>query len=176
MPAGIRPVNAVNKVTLDIRQLQALRKQLADNKGAVVRVGILGNRNERFDINTSTTTRDKLNTPTRGLIHEFGSVANNIPERSFLRMPLLTRLPSKVNQIGRQVWRDLVTGQGLLPALKQLGVLGENIVQEAFATRGFGQWAANKAATIRRKKSSMPLIDTAQLRKSVTSEVVPGRK
>ncbi|PHS61072.1 MAG: hypothetical protein COB09_19175 [Thalassobium sp.] len=53
-----------------------------------------------------------------------------------------------------------------------LGVKAEEIVQDGFATGGFGKWPALESSTIARKGSSGILIDTAELRKSVTSDVV----
>lgn len=136
-----------------------------------------------------------LNNPTLGLMHEFGTKAvtesfpsgergpgavatfqivsrRAIPARSFLRMPLMTRLQSKLDEIGRGVWRAIILKRGVRAALGALGTVARNLVDSAFATRGFGQWAPNSPMTIRRKGSSAPLIDTAQLRKSVTYEVV----
>jgi hypothetical protein len=53
---------------------------------------------------------------------------------------------------------------GVKSAVKLLGVMGEETVQEAFATGGFGQWPALRPRTIQRKGSSRILIDSAQLR------------
>jgi hypothetical protein len=136
-----------------------------------------------------------LNNPTLGLIHEFGTkqvvestpsgetgpgavatfehvTHHAIPARSFLRMPLMTRLQTRIDEIGRGVWRAIVLKRGMLPALATLGTVARNLVDAAFASGGFGQWAPNTPATIRRKGSSAPLIDSAQLRKSVTYQVV----
>jgi hypothetical protein len=49
-----------------------------------------------------------------------------------------------------------------------IGALGVGLVQQAFATGGFGKWAPLKAATIKRKGGAAILIDSAQLRKSIT--------
>jgi hypothetical protein len=131
---------------------------------------------------------EAINNPTLGLIHEFGSkevtapgpdgstrvVHHAIPARSFLRVPLMTRLQSRVDEIGRGLWRAIILKRGLMAALATLGTVATNLVDAAFGSGGFGQWAPNTAATIRRKGSSAPLIDSAQLRKSVTYQVVRG--
>ena len=53
----------------------------------------------------------------------------------------------------------------------KIGIIAEGVVQEAFSTRGFGKWAPNSEMTIAQKGSDSPLIDTAQLRKSISSDV-----
>lgn len=181
----------MNTATLNLEQMKRLRQEIDAHGSARVRVGIMANHADRFDADWN---KEKLNNPTIGLIHEFGSKGGSVPSgetgpgaqetvttraavpaRSFLRMPLMTRLPDQLEKIGKDVWRSLVTNQGLLVALKQLGVMGENIVQRAFETGGFGQWAPLSRYTIMKKGSSAILIDTGYLRKSITSAVVPGR-
>ncbi len=173
---------AVNKVTMNIGTLSALNAQLKGAGNMHVRVGILGEhvvrpvdakgharpRATRFDRDWN---EEPITNPELGLIHEMGYPEGNIPARSFLRMPLATRLPAEIDKIGRAVWRSLILMKGLVPALKQLGVLGENVVQEAFQTGGFGKWRPLKPATIRSKGSATILIDSAQMAKSVTSSV-----
>ena len=70
--------------------------------------------------------------------------------------------------------------------LQRLGIACENAVQLAFATRGFNMWAPDFLATVARKTarltpkqkkeshgnpSNSPLIDTGQLRRSISSKV-----
>ena len=151
----------------------------------VTRVGILGSKVSR---NTTITTKQgfhkagKVASPKTnaeiGLLHEKGSLTQHIPRRSFLEMPLimhseglksikesLVPVFSTTDSIGKRksMWRQ---------AYVKLGMLAENIVQTAFESRGFGQWAPDSAGTIKRKHSDQPLIDTAQLRRSITSDVV----
>lgn len=175
----------MNSATLNTAGFERLRKTLHEGRSMRVRVGVLGNKAERLD---EDWNKEKINNPTLGAVHEFGSKLRNIPARSFLRMPLLLMLPKRISEIGRAVWRGLVFEHGLEFALKRLGIAGESIVQEAFATGGFGQWAPLspryrrwKEAFTRKKTgkkgpvSVAILILSAQLRKAVTSRVVKGR-
>lgn len=159
-----------------LKDLHALRAELNKSKGARVRVGLLGNKAARFDADWN---KEKKNNPTIGLEHEFGVKGDGtsppLPARSFLRMPLMTRLKDKIQQIGTAVFRALVMKRGIKVALENLGATAENTIQEAFNTGGFGQWQPLSPTTIRRKKSTAILIDTAQMRKAVTSRVVMGR-
>jgi phage gpG-like protein len=56
--------------------------------------------------------------------------------------------------------------------LTRMGIACEKAIQEAFRSSGFGTWRENAPSTIQRKGSSAPLIDTGQLRRSITSKVV----
>jgi hypothetical protein len=103
-----------------------------------------------------------------GYEHEFGNPSNNLPERSFLRMPLIFNLRGNLNKD----WSKTIQSYGFTTALKQLGVIAEGTIQKAFATGGFGFWEPLRPATIARKGSSAILIDTSQLRRSISSRVV----
>jgi hypothetical protein len=184
--------HGTSKITVDLEKFAALKKELARFANARVRVGIMANKADRFDEDWNKTG---INNPTIGLIHEFGTKALTIPSgetgphaagdittrrpipaRSWLRMPLLTKLPDEIDKIGRAVWAGLVLKKGVLYSLRNLGALAENVIQRAFATGGFGQWAPLAPFTIRKKGSSAILIDTAYLRKAVSSVVMLNGK
>ena len=162
----------MSRVTLDLGGLNALRAALKAGSKLRAHVGLFRSKSVRTARPGSWS--EKIDNPTLGLVHEFGSAEHNIPARSFLLMPLMQRLQKRINQIGRGVWAGIINQRGLGHGLAVLGVQGEIVVQEAFDSGGFGQWAPNKPATIRRKKSAKPLIDTAQMRKAVSSRVVDG--
>ena len=164
-----------SQITKKMADFKALKDALQKGKNWRVKVGIMGSKNERFDIETSTTTRDKMSNSEIGLIQEKGSKSANIPRRSFLLVPLVTFLPRRINEIGRAVWRGLILGKGLEHALDVLGIVGVNIVNGAFTSAGYGVWPPNAPYTIRKKKSDRPLIDKGFLRKSIDHKVVKGR-
>lgn len=148
----------------DISKLQTFVKGLDDKHQ--VQVGIFGNKSARKDASGGATTNAEV-----GAVHEFGSFSRGIPMRSFLRMPIHTQ----TDQILKQVKPDakaLIGAGKMVLLLKRLGIACENVVQAAFASRGFGTWKEDKPATVRRKGSDTPLIDTAQLRRSIASRVV----
>jgi len=160
-------------VRLDIARITELKKILQKDSKARVRVGILGPSASR----KNKRGRSNLNNPTlgyyhEGLLHEVGSKSLNYPARSFLRVPLRTKLPEQIEKIGKAAWQSFILRKGLLRALDQLGMIAENVVQKAFATSGYGRWAPNAPATVAKKGSSAPLIETGQLRKAITHEVV----
>lgn len=173
-------LGSFGEVTLDITKLQAIERELG--KRYVTKVGIMGAKSSgRQDIMRKSYTSEngkikRIAFPSNqtnaeiGLVHEKGSKANGIPRRSFLEMPLEMKLPKVLAAVGQSVI-DSLTKENLRGAYVQLGILAENIIQSAFKTGGFGKWAPIKDATRQRKNSSAILIDTAQLRKSISSTV-----
>ena len=59
----------------------------------------------------------------------------------------------------------------LMSVAMMLGGAGVRLINEAFETSGWGNWAPNSPLTIAQKGSAMPLIDTGKLRQSITYEV-----
>ena len=165
-------------VNINITQLEAIEEAL--NKNFKTQVGILGDRNNRATVSRGTsgkakvTANETLDTKTNasvGVVHEFGSYAQHIPERSFLRVPLMLFLGGAVNEAAAKINTAIQTAD-IQRAYALLGLAGEKVVQEAFATGGNGAWPKLKPMTIARKGSSSILIDSAQLRKSIHSRVV----
>ncbi len=154
-----------NEIKFDVAVLDGLVKQLS--KESYVKVGILAGANPR-------TGDDGISNVEIGVVQELGSFTHNIPPRSFLRMPLQQKSPDIVKFAGSKKIMDLMLAGRQKGALALLGVYAEAIVQSAFASRGFGQWAPNAPATIKRKGSDRPLVDTSQLRRSISSEAVIG--
>lgn len=149
---------------LDDKTLIKLYEEFEKGKGAMVKVGVLANRVSRPD-------EEELNNADIGAVHELGSEEGSIPRRSFLEMPITTKLPGSLKKVNKAKLIGVIINQGLNKALAMLGVLGEQVVDDAFATRGFGTWAPNSDATKERKGSDEPLIDKGFLRKSITSKV-----
>jgi len=100
-----------------------------------------------------------------GAIHEFGAPKAGIPERSFLRVPLRSA-QDELAKVFRQLMKQVAAGDLTFDqALNQLGAKGASISQEAISE---GINPANKPATVARKGSSKPLIDTGALRQAIT--------
>lgn len=158
-------------VKLDAENLEKLIKAAASFPNARVKVGVLGPKANRVDAGTLHNV-EGLNNAEIGLRNEFGVLSERIPERSFLRMPLLERLPKTLEKVARKDWITALIQHGKLKLLHNLGVAGEGAVYDAFATKGFGKWKPNTPYTVMMKGSSRPLIDHGELRQSISSEVV----
>lgn len=140
------------------------------DKKYVTEVGVFADHNNRASKGKS---KQSMTNAEIGAIHEFGSFSRHIPMRSFLRMPINMKSDQIVQQASRG-YAELIRQGKLVLVMKRLGIAAENAIQQAFASRGFGTWKEDKPATVRRKGSSAPLIDTAQLRRAIASRVVPA--
>lgn len=154
-------------VKAEFKKLQNCIKFLKQGMPSVI-VGILGDTNNR--------TQGEQTNAEIGFTNEFGKMTGypRIPERSFIRMPLKTRLEPKIKTkkslTGPELEKAIAEGKTVEFATK-IGLVAEEVIQEAFATNGFGEWAPNAPMTVELKGSNSPLIDTGQLRRSITSKV-----
>ncbi len=103
-----------------------------------------------------------------GAVHEFGSPARGIPERSFLRSTMAERRANFV-RLNRKNLRLLVRGE--TDEARALGELGEYATGQVKRRFVVGPFVPLKASTIARKGSSKPLIDTGALRQSIAWEI-----
>ena len=137
----------------DFTGLDKLEKNLKSQKLAMV--GIFGNKNARDDYTTNVKV---------GMKHEFGSFSEGLPRRSFLKDPLALKRKEFLKRARKIIDKDISDSVDSDQILEKIGVLGETIVQEAFETGGFGTWKPIS-------RSGSILIDTGQLRSSITSKV-----
>lgn len=152
-------------IEMDLKGLDLLEKLL---KGPlpVARIGILGGHNQRnrnFGEPMGATNAEI------GVKHEYG--LDGMPMRSFLRTPLMEHMQGYLDKAGAfepQAINNVMKERSFLPFVKKLAVLGEIIVQDAFKTGGFGKWPKSD---MRFKKNHQTLVETQQLRNSITSEV-----
>ena len=86
-----------------------------------------------------------------------------MPQRSFLRSAYDENLPM-IDKMIQRVAHGAVFGLGTNAALNQLGNVVQGMVQRKIVD---GPFVPNSPATIKRKKSSKPLIDTGHLRQSI---------
>lgn len=173
--------NADNRILIRMNTdvLDRVEKELG--KKFVAQIGVLGEKAEgRLKLGkvkvgkkskTVTEGDSTLTNADIGLIHEKGSKSAGIPRRSFLEVPLTTKMPTLMQKVGAALLEG-VNKTNILEAYGKLGAIAEGVVLMAFNTSGFGTWPANKPSTIARKGSSRPLIDSAQLRQSIAHRVV----
>lgn len=100
--------------------------------------------------------------------HEYGAPNANIPERSFIRSTFSIRRDDII-QVQAQITAALVAGK--ITSQRALEIMGAWLVaaiQSTIVMLGPFIWLPLKPATIARKGSSAPLIDTGQMRQSLT--------
>lgn len=182
-------LDATQDVTLQMSDLQSLIRTVEEGKTMYLKVGVLGDYAGRTPDETGVRRKDSgLTNPEVGLWHEFGSVKRKLPERSFLRMPLMTKLPAELSNVD---WAALlIYGGGMFGVLDTIGNKCLQIITQAFATGGFGQWRAwsyryaklreRMARAVRRGgrrfvgpvQPGLILVLSGQLQRSVTYAVV----
>jgi hypothetical protein len=134
------------------------------NNMPTLRVGILGSkaaRNAKKGDNSNATI---------GASHEFGT--STLPMRSFLRQPLSDNLEAYLKASGaydEKVIMDMIKHGTINEWMKKVGVTAESVVADAFSSGGFGKWMPSNMA---HKENHQTLVETQQLRNSITSEVV----
>lgn len=135
-----------------------------------VKVGIIGSK-------AAVKRNDELTNAQIGFIQEFGKLTGKprIEPRSFIDMPLKLHLKEylkKSETFSRKAFEKAIKDGNAEEFAKKVGIQAERVIQEAFETSGWGQWKPNAEATKRRKGSDKPLIDTGELRRSISSEVI----
>lgn len=153
----------MSDVELKMTGLEKLAKALKV-KPPVARIGILGSNSSRTGGGASNATI--------GAYHEFGT--SNLPQRSFLRIPISDNLEKEMESSGaldKDTLKAVIAGGTLLPWVKKIAILAEGIVAGAFDTGGYGKWRPSNMAY---KANHQTLVETQQLRNSITSEVTEG--
>lgn len=149
---------------INVKGLDQLVKALKA-RPPITRVGILGGDNAREG---GGPTNSEV-----GAAHEFGAPARGIPQRSFLRVPISENLEKYMKESGafkKEVFKNVIKDGSVKPWMETVAANAETVVKDAFDTGGFGKWPAWKDPGYV-NNSNMLLVDTGQLRKSITSEV-----
>lgn len=109
-----------------------------------------------------------VNMATLLAIHTLGAPTRGIPARDALRPPLIANSKRYTDLIKQGLLNAKADGTDAKLVYEKIGLVASNDVKEYFVG---GQFAPLKQATIDRKGSSKPLIDTGELRSSITYEV-----
>ena len=151
------------EVKLDTKNLDYLEKLLKKAKVSIS-VGILGQKNSRPE--------DAGSNALIGAVHEFGSAEKNIPERSFLRMPLNNHFFQNLKSAGlsKLTFNKVIKEKSMMAFAQKIAIVAEATVIKAFDTGGYGEWPAWKNTNYK-NNSNMLLVDTQQLRNSISTEV-----
>ncbi|QHJ84130.1 MAG: hypothetical protein [Bacteriophage sp.] len=138
--------------------LQKLETFLKDMQGHKLYVGVTKSSNSR--------PKDGASNALIAYVHEFGI---GVPERSFLRSTVLEQ-GQKYLAIQRDNIIPAIKGGAMTAdeAYRRLGIVASNDVKLKITN---GPFTALDQKTIDRKGSSKPLIDTGELRQSITYEV-----
>jgi len=146
--------------------LKAIQEAIAVLKSHEVLIGIPEDTSGRQDKKVTPVNNAELL-----FIHTNGSPARGIPARPVLE-PAIQNDQERVAEMLKKAIDVAVEGKtgDVLPALEKAGLYGENIAKKWFTNSSNG-WKKNTDETIKRKGSARPLIDTEEMRKSITHVV-----
>lgn len=144
------------------------RMKLAGN----VDVGVQGNEAAEVHEDPHGDSPDKLTVVDVATVHEFGDPENGIPRRSFIR-DYVDHFKSDLERRMIRLGQEVLKGKELHLLLDQFGLVAVGEIQTRMSQ---GIPPPNSAATIARKGSDTPLIDTGQLRSSITHKVTTSRR
>lgn len=136
----------------------AYEKNLQQFKDSVVKAGVLAkDGSQQHSVGMSVFQI--------GMIHEFGVPEKNIPRRSFIRVPIENNIKEITKLIEHNHKLVSENAMSAKVALDRIGIKAQNTIKESFRNN---DWKPLKRATIKRKGSSRPLIDTGQLIGSIS--------
>lgn len=140
---------------------QVLRN-ISKMAGVRVAIGLQGSEGNAVEHNGKGLTNIDL-----GIFNEFGVPGANIPERSFVRATFDKKHRSWLNLAVKLSKIDIYT-RTPASARRVLGIIGERARADMVRTIDSGIPPALKPATVARKGSSKPLVDTGQLKGAIT--------
>ncbi|MEX3859641.1 hypothetical protein AB3X94_37255 [Paraburkholderia sp. BR10923] len=107
---------------------------------------------------------------TLAAIHDLGAPAAGIPARPFIRQSVINRKDRYVRTLAGELKLAFAGKQSVEAAFEKLALIAGAGVQQEI-TNPNPAFQALKPATIKRKGSSRPLIDSGQLRQAATGVV-----
>ena len=149
-----------------------LAKRLDAMKRLKVRVGVLADAPKKEGTRTGKRGRQIQQAATLAQVaaaHEFGT--DKIPQRSFIRATVdlkASEIRAQQESLAAQVIAGKITPE---VAMERLGIFTQGLIQARIAE---GIDPPLKPATIARKGSSKQLVDSGQLRSSITYQITEG--
>lgn len=140
------------QITGNLAKFKQLIEQIKATSKKAVYVGFPAEFNENVE------GSDNFNLASLAAVLEFGN--ERIPSRPFLRQTLAEN-QEKYTALFVKLFES---GVSIDQIYEQIALIAQGDVQQNIVN---GKWTANAPSTIKRKKSSSPLIDTGKLRQSV---------
>ena len=109
-----------------------------------------------------------INMATLLALHVLGAPSRGIPQRDPLRPPLIANAQRYSDLLALGLKNALANGTDPKLVYEKIGIVAANDVKDYFIT---GNFKALSEKTIKAKGSSKPLIDTSELRNSISYEV-----
>lgn len=175
------------EVKADLTEMYKLMRMLKEDY--TVRIGIIGAKAKQQHKGSELTNADI------GTFHEFGSAdGKHPPQRSFLMMPIGNKLNfnnDEMKDMRKFLFKQLFLKKAPEEFYKGLMARALEVVENAFATAGFGEWKPLAASTYAHRSRNLPksvtkrsltywfnhpiLTDTGQLRRSISGKIIKGK-
>ena len=136
-------VKVINHVNIN-----KILKDITSLDGTVVSAGVMDSKNA-----------------TKAAINEYGT--SKIPQRPFMRTAV-SRYGKSWGEKSSKAVQSVIKG---MPISQVTELVGMQMKSDISSTLTNGPWTPNSAVTIAKKGSSRPLIDTGELRASITYKV-----
>lgn len=146
------------------RGFNGIVRKTGDADGIQLAVGIQGPEAGAIEHEGSELSNVEL-----GLIHEFGAPLAGIPERSAFRATFDAKIESWNSLFVKAAQKIYSTDQE--SPIRLVGIIGEKVKADIINTINQGIPPELQQATIDRKGSSKPWIDTGQLKGAITWKV-----
>lgn len=161
-----------NKVSKNFKGFDELVKRVTPLKDLEAHVGILASKGGSETHHAAAEKGSQITLLELAAIHEFGSPAANIPERSFIRSTFNNPAgQAELKDVYAKLAKAVVNGKmTAAKAVELLGMKMQAMVKNTIML-GEGVPPPNAPATIEAKGSSRPLVDTGQLVGAITYEV-----
>lgn len=139
----------------------------ADGKRLEKTLRELGALEVRVGIQQGKVNKDGVDLVDIAMFNELGTA--RAPSRPFLRDSVDAN-GDKINAFLQTRKKKILQGESAEEILKKIGVFQKGLIQAQIRE---GSFAPNAEATIRKKKSATPLIDTGRMRQSVNFVIQP---
>lgn len=116
----------------------------------------------------SSRPGERITNAELAFIHTNGSPVKNIPPRPFVQ-PAIEAHQTEISQMLLDAFAYIMGGkkQEGVRRLNVLGIFAVEVVKDMFK-KGHNNWPPLKPETIKRKGSDLPLVDTGEMRNSIT--------
>ncbi|MCD7826345.1 MAG: hypothetical protein LUH14_10360 [Clostridiaceae bacterium] len=148
LPVWIMAVNVRDTVTAEGKKFEKLLKDL-------------GNLEVRIGIQQGETNDEGVDLVDIAMFNELGTI--HIPSRPFLRDSVDANA-DQINTFLQSMKQELLKGGSAESVLKKIGTFQKGLIQEQIVN---GNFEPNKEATIKKKGSDTPLVDTGRMRQSI---------
>lgn len=157
----------------DDREWQKLLQTVESISARTVKVGVLASQggNEQH-----SGSDDGMTVLDIAAVHEFGSSDGRVPERSYIRLTTAAKAEEAEQVLGKIAAGIVAKKIDVEKGLNMFGAWMSTQIKQTITGGGdiVPLWPELKPATIARKGSDRPLVDTGQLVNSITWEVGPA--